>query len=193
MERILPHSQFLATRSNLSGSYTENAGAHLDTAPVGWNEPLPMNLPSRREPPLPGPLLHKHVEEREMELRSLSSWAQLTRFFAGWVLSPTSHWVGRGDHLAANASSPLRLRVNLTGESTASSLVIGAVMAGRAGSPLPAAGRPTIVVRRAGDLPALPFPLRHRRITCNRRVRAGARPGCHAEPKPGRPHHRVRG
>jgi hypothetical protein len=25
-----------------------------------------MNLPSNKEPPLPGPLLHKYVEEREL-------------------------------------------------------------------------------------------------------------------------------
>jgi hypothetical protein len=28
-----------------------------------------MNLPSNTEPPLPNPLLHKYVEEREMERR----------------------------------------------------------------------------------------------------------------------------
>jgi hypothetical protein len=28
-----------------------------------------MNLPSKKEPPLPNPLLHKFVEEREMERR----------------------------------------------------------------------------------------------------------------------------
>src|ERR1700722_10696126 len=28
-------------------------------------EPLPMNFPSNKEPPLPNPLLHKCVEERE--------------------------------------------------------------------------------------------------------------------------------
>jgi hypothetical protein len=65
------------------------SGAHLDTATVGWNEPLPMNLPSSKEPPLPVPLLHKCVEEREVELGDSSSWAQLTSFFAGWVLSLT--------------------------------------------------------------------------------------------------------
>jgi hypothetical protein len=27
---------------------------------------LPMNLPSKKEPPLPNPLLHKCVEEREI-------------------------------------------------------------------------------------------------------------------------------
>src|SRR5580692_4111812 len=30
---------------------------------------LPMNLPSKEEPPLPNPLLHKYVEERKMERR----------------------------------------------------------------------------------------------------------------------------
>jgi hypothetical protein len=33
---------------------------------LGEGNLLSMNLPSRREPPLPGPLLHKHVEDREM-------------------------------------------------------------------------------------------------------------------------------
>ncbi len=56
-----------------------------------------MNLPSRREPPHPGPLLHKCVEEREMKLRRVCSWAQLTSFFAGWVLSlPSPRKAGRG-------------------------------------------------------------------------------------------------
>ena len=32
--------------------------------------PLSMNLPSKKEPPLPGPLLHKYVEERGMERRA---------------------------------------------------------------------------------------------------------------------------
>jgi hypothetical protein len=35
------------------------------------------------------PLLHKLVEEREMELRDSRSWAQFTSFFAGWALSLT--------------------------------------------------------------------------------------------------------
>ncbi len=30
-------------------------------------EPLSVNPPPKKEPPLPGPLLHKCVEEREME------------------------------------------------------------------------------------------------------------------------------
>ena len=29
-----------------------------------------MNLPAKKEPPLPDPLLHKYVEEREMNLRA---------------------------------------------------------------------------------------------------------------------------
>jgi hydrogenase maturation protein HypF len=49
--------------------------------------PLPMNLPSSREPPLPNPLLHKCVEEREKELRDSSSWTQFSSIFAGWDFS----------------------------------------------------------------------------------------------------------
>jgi hypothetical protein len=48
-----------------------------------------MNLASRKDPPLPSPLLHKLVEERELASRYFSSWEQLTNFFAGWVLSLT--------------------------------------------------------------------------------------------------------
>jgi NADPH-dependent glutamate synthase beta subunit-like oxidoreductase/ferredoxin len=51
----------------------QRQAADHGVAPYGVKEPLPMNLPSRREPPLPGPLLHKPVEEREMQSRSLSS------------------------------------------------------------------------------------------------------------------------
>jgi hypothetical protein len=44
-------------------------------------EPPAHELSTEKEPPLPGPLLHKYVEEREMERCATGSWVQWANGF----------------------------------------------------------------------------------------------------------------
>jgi hypothetical protein len=67
-----------------------------------------MNLPSNKEPPLPNPLLHKYVEEREMERRE-GFMGSMREFLFRRILSPHGgERAGRGVRCKLNTVTAQR-------------------------------------------------------------------------------------
>ena len=56
-----------------------------------------MNLPSKKQPPLPSPLLHKDVEEREMEQRAWPGFMGSMRECFRGILSLSLSPLARGE------------------------------------------------------------------------------------------------